>query len=120
MSVNDAAQFNASDARQDPRVNVSWAARLVVGPQAYLEARVVNVSSNGLGLVCETAFPEGATIHLMIAMPDVQDRGRYTYPQMQAKVVFQVIKGAKFRLGTQLLKIDPTTKAMLGKWVEQG
>lgn len=118
--MNDGALFQASDARQDPRVNVSWAARVVVGPQTFLEARVVNVSTSGLGLVCETAFREGTTIDLMIAMPDVQDRGRYAYPQMKAKVVFQIIKGSKFRLGTQLVKIDPTTKAMLDKWVEQG
>lgn len=118
--MNDGALSQPSDARQDPRVNVSWAARVVVGPQAYLEARVVNISNNGLGLVCETAFREGATINVMIALPDVQDRGRYTYPQMQAKVVFQIIKGSKFRLGTQLVKVDPAVKAMLAKWVDQG
>jgi c-di-GMP-binding flagellar brake protein YcgR len=118
--MSDGTLYQASDARQDPRVNVSWAARVVVGPQAYLEARVVNISNSGMGLVCETAFREGATIDVMIAMPDVQDRGRYTYPQMQAKVAFQIIKGSKFRLGVQLVKIDPAAKAMLARWVDQG
>ena len=68
MTVSDMTPQQAVDARQTPRVNVSWAARVVLNPQSYAEARVVNISADGLGLVCERAFPDGAMLHVLIAL----------------------------------------------------
>lgn len=108
------------DARQSPRVNVSWAARIVLTPQSYLEARIVNVSADGLGLVCERAFPEGALLHVLIAMPDPADRSKYHYPDVHAKVMFHVAKSARFRIGSRFARIDPKFKALIEAWVQRG
>jgi hypothetical protein len=110
----------AADARQGPRVTVSWAARIVVGPQSFLEARVINVSSDGLGLVCERAFQDGSPLHVLIAMPDPADRSKYHYPSVQARVVFHVVKGSKFRLGARFAQMDAHARALIDKWVQQG
>ena len=118
--VSDPTPQQAADARQSPRVNVSWAARIVTGPQTYLDARIVNVSGDGLGLVCERAFSEGAMLHVLIAMPDPNDRSKYHYPDLHAKAVFHVVKGAKFRIGTRFVKIDPKVKSMIELWVQKG
>lgn len=118
--VSDSTPTMVSDARQGPRANVSWAARVVTGPQSYLEARVVNVSDDGLCLVCEQAFADGAVLNVLIALPDPADRSRYTYPSLQARVVFHVLKGAKVRVGTRVLSTDPATKAAIAQWVKKG
>ncbi len=118
--VSDLMPQTASDARQGPRANVSWAARIAMGPQAYLEARVVNVSEEGLCLVCEQAFADGAVLNVLIALPDPADRSRYTYPSLQTRVVFHVLKGTKVRVGTRILSTDPATKSALAQWVKKG
>lgn len=120
MTVSDVTPQQVSDARQSPRVNVSWAARVVVGPQSYLEARVINVSADGLALVCEHAFQSGAVLQVLIALPDFQDHSKYQYPTVQLKAVFHVVKGAKFRIGTRFVHMDAATRAMIDAWVRGG
>lgn len=110
----------ASDARQAPRVNVSWGARIVLTPETFLEARIVNVSADGLGLVCEKAFQTGTVLHVLIALPDPVNRSHYHYPALHSKVVFQVIKGSKFRIGTRFARLEPAVKAMIETWVQRG
>ncbi|MGQ0598178.1 PilZ domain-containing protein [Aquabacterium sp.] len=114
------SQQQATDARLGPRANVSWAARVVLNPQSYVEARVVNVSADGLGLVCERAFPDGAMLHILIALPDPLDRSKYHYPDLHTKVMFHVAKGGKFRMGTRFARIDPGMKALIETWVQKG
>lgn len=118
--VTDSTPQQAADARQSPRVNVSWAARVVTGPQSYLEARIINVSADGLGIVCERAFSDGMILQVLIAMPDPADRSKYHYPSLVAKVMFHVAKGGKFRIGTRFAKIDQPVKDMIELWVKKG
>lgn len=118
--VTDSTPQQAADARQSPRVNVSWAARVVIGPQSYLDARVINISGDGLGLVCERAFAEGVMLQVLMAMPDPADRSKYHYPSLHAKVMFHVVKGGKFRIGTRFAKMDPPIKDMIEQWVKKG
>lgn len=118
--VTESTPQQAADARQSPRVNVSWAARIVTGPQSYMDARIINVSSDGLGLVCEKAFPEGIVLHVLMAMPDPTDRSKYHYPSLVARVMFHVAKGGKFRIGTRFAKIDQPVKDMIELWVKKG
>lgn len=120
MTVSEMMPNQGVEARQGPRVNVSWAARVLVGQQSYLEARIINASADGLGVVCEQAFPDGAVLQVMVALPDFHDRGKYTYPMIQTKVVFHVVKGSKFRIGTRTVKVDPATKARIDAWVHNG
>lgn len=120
MTVTTATPQQAQDARQTPRVNVSWAARVVLGPQHLVEARLINVSIDGLALVCERAFPDGVVLRVLIALPDPVDRGKYHYPDLQAKVMFHVAKASKFRMGLRLAKIDPATTALIETWVKRG
>lgn len=120
MPATDLTSPLATDARQGPRANVSWAARVVLTPQSYVEARVVNVSADGLGLVCEKAFPDGVLLHILIALPDPADRSKYHYPDLHTKVMFHVAKGGKFRMGTRFARIDPAMKALIETWVQKG
>lgn len=120
MTVSDMTSQPVTDARQSPRINVSWAARVVLNAQSYLEARIVNVSTDGLGLVCERAFPEGAMLHILIALPDPADRSKYHYPDVHAKVMFHVAKSDKFRIGTRFARIDPPVRALIDAWVQRG
>lgn len=120
MPATDLTSQQVTDARQGPRANVSWAARVVLNPQSYAEARVVNVSADGLGLVCERAFPDGVLLHVLIALPDPADRSKYHYPDLHTKVMFHVAKGGKFRMGTRFARIDPAMKALIETWVQKG
>jgi hypothetical protein len=117
--VSDSLSPPAADAHHGLRVNVSWAARIVLDPQSYLDARIVNLSADGLCLVCERAFPDGAMLHLLMAMPDPTDRSKYHYPTLRVKVSFHVLKGAKFRIGARFAQIDPAVKDMMDTWVQQ-
>lgn len=120
MPVTDLTSQQATDARVVPRVNVSWAARVVLNSQSYVDARVVNVSADGLALVCERAFPDGAVLRVLIALPDPLDRSQYHYPDLHTKVMFHVAKGGKFRMGARFAQIDPAMKALIETWVQKG
>ena len=118
MSDSVSAQPSTVDARVGPRVNVGWRARIVLGPQSFQDARVVNLSEDGLGLVCEQAYRDGHLLNVVVAMPDPNDRSRYVYPTFKLKVVFHVVSGHKFRTGTRLLETDGTTRQMLLQWIK--
>lgn len=120
MTVSDSTLQNPSDARQSPRTTVSWRARVMTGPQTYEEIRVLNISIDGLGLVCERAYPAGTVLQLAVAIPDPKDRSALSVVILQAKVVFHVVANDKFRIGTRYTRIDDAARALIDHWVSKG
>jgi len=92
----------------------------MTGPQTYEEIRVLNISIDGLGLVCERAYPAGTVLQLAVAIPDPKDRSVFSVVILQAKVVFHVVANDKFRIGTRYARIDDAARAMIDHWVSKG
>ena len=113
-------QASEDDARQTARVTVAWRARVLTGPQSYEDVRVVNISGDGLGFVCNLALAAGTVLLMATAIPDPKDRSQYCSVTMQVKVMHHVISGSKFRIGTRLVQADEHTRRLIAHWLGKG
>jgi c-di-GMP-binding flagellar brake protein YcgR len=108
-----------SVARQHERAPVSWKARLEVAGGAYLEARAVDLSEGGVGVVAPDALGDVGEVEVWLAVPcDEQHRTRMAL-RLRARVAFQVYAGGQCRIGLQFLNIEATARQLLRNWVQR-
>ncbi|MGC4061558.1 MAG: PilZ domain-containing protein [Aquabacterium sp.] len=120
MTVQGSTHDASEDARHSPRVTVAWRARVITGPQSYEDVRVVNISDDGLGFMCNLALAAGNVLMMAMAIPDPRDRSQFCYVTLQVKVVHHIISGSKFRIGTRLVQADDTARRLIAHWYSKG
>ena len=123
MSVDQVVQPGAKSAptqmRQEPRVSVTWRARVLVSAQDFLEGRTHNLSEKGVGLIMPRSFPPGTILTTALAVPQPNDRSLIKPVMLQIKVAFSVASGDLFKIGAQILKIDPNDQKLIDEWVNR-
>ncbi len=119
MSASGSA-FQDQEARVGPRVNVRWRARLLTGPQGWLDAKVVNISADGMAVECEHAFASGVSLTLVVSAPDARDRSVFRTLQLQVRTVFHVHRGHSFRTGLRIEQADDEARGLIEHWVRNG
>jgi hypothetical protein len=120
VTVQGSTHDASDDARQSPRVTVAWRARVITGPQSYEDVRVVNITNDGLGFMCNLALAAGVVLMMAVAIPDPKDRSQFCYVTMQVKVVHHIISGPKFRIGTRLMQADDNARRLIAHWYSKG
>ncbi len=103
--------------REQIRVMVSWRARLVLAPNVFEEAKVINISEGGMGLIVERPYQAGTRLDVAIAIPSLTDRSRLHYAQTQCRVAFHVLSSKQFQIGLQFVSIDGATKKLIHQWL---
>lgn len=112
-----AGSVAAANAREHERVNVVWRARIVVAPDRFLDAKVINASAGGICMICEQPYKVGTALDVAIAIPQPDDRTRIHYTQVRGRVAFQVMNSNQFKVGLQFLSVDEVTIKLIKKWV---
>jgi PilZ domain len=93
---------------------------VLTGPQSWLDARVVNISADGMAIECEHAFAAGASLPLLLTVPDAKDRSKFRPIQMTVKAVFHVHRGDVFRTGARIEAADDEARGLIEHWVRNG
>jgi len=107
----------AGNAREHERVNVNWRARIVVGPNQFLDAKVINASVGGVCLLGDHPYRQGTSLQVALAIPTPQDRTRIHFTEVQAKVAYQVMNNHSFKIGLQFTAVDDATVKLIKQWV---
>jgi hypothetical protein len=107
------------DSRTSQRATVSWRAKIVLAPTQYMDAKVVDISELGMRLECQRAFPVGAVLQLLVAMPDLTNRAKHHILPVAGEVRFNLLKGDATSLGLILVKPSEAFTKSLKEWVER-
>ena len=105
------------NARDSHRVSAHWRARVLISAESFIEGHTVNVSEGGVSLMLERRFPDGASLTVALAIPDHVDRTRLKPVTLQARVVFHVAAGDRFRHGLQFTQISDEARQAIRRWV---
>jgi hypothetical protein len=104
--------------RQNPRLMVHWRARLMVQAPKYVEAEVIDVSENGMGLRCQHRVREHQTYDFAVAIPDVLEWDRHDVVQFRAVVQSVVLSGTSFRVGVQFVSMPSSLRTKIHQWMK--
>lgn len=107
------------DARQEPRVNVSWRTRVVMSDGQVNDARIRDISENGLGLVISERIAAHQPLSLSVLMPDVEDPSRVYQVNCTVMPVFVVLQGHDYRIGAQWQTMPEAARALVKAWVRR-
>jgi PilZ domain len=106
--------------RQHARVLVAWKARLLGARGGPVEAKAVDLSEVGLGLLSSHSVgAPGAPLDLWLAVPADNDKLRYQGLRLGGRVVFQIYAGGDCRIGLQFTRIDTAARDLLRHWVRR-
>lgn len=76
---------------------------------------MVDVGEQGVGMLCDQAFPTGVVLDLVLGIPDLVDRARIQPVGVQVQIVFSHFGGSQCRLGAQFSRVGNDTLALI-KW----
>ncbi|MFM2056253.1 MAG: hypothetical protein RLY71_638 [Pseudomonadota bacterium] len=107
------------DARKEPRVNVSWRAQLQMADGRVIDARVRDISENGLGVVVSERVMPHQPLTLSVLMPDIEDPARIYQVTCTILPVFVVLQGHDYRIGAQWQTLQSAARALVKAWIRR-
>ena len=107
------------DARKEPRVSVSWRARLTLPTGQIHEARVRDISESGLGIVVHEIVPVQQMLALSVSMPDVEDMTKAYMVNARIRPLFVVLQGHDYRLGAEWHELPEAARTLLKAWIRR-
>lgn len=113
------AKPGSVDNRSEPRYNVSWRARMDLPNGQTVDARVRDISENGLGLTCDQSIQNGVVLSLLVGMPDLNDPSRLLAIPGKLRVAFVVMQGHDFKVGGRWAEMAPSAQEFWRHWVHK-
>lgn len=118
MSLSMSSQRQI-DARKEPRVNVSWRSRLLLADGRTIDARVRDISENGLGVVIPEQVAPHRPLALTVLMPDVDEPSRVYQVHCTILPVFVVLQGHDYRIGAEWQTLQDAARALVKAWIRR-
>ncbi len=107
------------DARREPRIAVSWRSMVRSPAGRNSEARVRDISENGIGLVTADAVPSHTVLDIAILVPDLIDGTRSVTVRGKVRAAYVVIHGAEYRVGCQWNELDAASRELLKQHIKR-
>ena len=107
------------DARKEVRVHVKWNARVLQPDGSVVPLRVRDVSETGIGLVSERPIASHAVLRLAVAVPDVNEPGRYTTVIGTFRSAHATVSAPDLVYGGVWLEIDGQGRELIRRWVRK-
>jgi hypothetical protein len=114
-----AADATGEGARKSRRFSVFWRARVQAPNGALLDARVIDVSLEGLAFSCEHPFGNGAKVSLSAAIPHPKDIRQTVTVNLPCRVVYQTMAGGDFRMGAVMERLSDSTQKLLQLLIQE-
>ena len=90
---------DAPDSRTDPRVQVSWPARMQLPDGQVIELKVRNVSEGGVGLMSDEPIPADTVVDFEMVVPPLDEGGKVTPVKGTIKTTYTVAHGSEILCG---------------------
>lgn len=119
MNIETYSQSSSIDQRREPRVPVTWPARLDLGGGQMLDVRVRDISESGIGLRCDRPIGVNSRLHATLGVPDLDDPKRLQAVPCTLTIMFVVMSGDEWRVGGQWLELSPQARALMRQWMQR-
>jgi len=110
---------DAPDSRTDPRVQVSWPARMRLANGEVIELKLRNISEAGVGLMSDERIPAHTVVNFEMEVPPLGESGRVTSVEGTIKTTYTVVQGSEMLFGGTWVHVPPAGLELVNLWVER-
>ena len=107
------------ESRREQRYRVYWRANLHLAGARTIDARLSDISGDGLGLTAGEAIAMGTVLPVTMGVPDADGGTQLLAVQCTVRVVNVVLSGHDYRMGA--LWIDPSSnvRQVIENWIRK-
>lgn len=107
------------DSRREQRYRVYWRANLHLAGARTIDARLSDISGDGLGLIAGEAITMGTVLPVTVGVPDADGGPQVLAVQCAVRVVNVVLSGRDYRMGA--LWVDPSSnvRQIIENWIRK-
>ena len=106
------------EARKEVRTRVNWRARVLL-PPGILEVRLRDLSASGVGLIGSHNVRRDATLTIAIAVPSLNEPGKFSPISGKIKVSHCTIRGADISFGGVWVELASDARGLLQEWLRR-
>ncbi len=109
----------AGEGRKEPRVKVSWPARVQLPNGKVLELRVRDLSESGIGFVTDAHIPPSTVLSFAMGVPGLHEAGKITPVTGTFKTSYVVVQGRDLCCGGMWVSLSADSRDLLDKWIRR-
>ena len=108
-----------ADNRREQRYRVYWRANLHLQGGRVLEARLSDISGDGLGLTSGEALAMGTVLPITMGVPDADGGPQVLAVQCSVRVVNVVLSGRDYRMGALWVEPSASVRQVIENWIRK-
>lgn len=113
------ASLPQGESRREQRYRVYWRAHLHLPCGRTLEARLSDISGDGLSLLAGEALTLGSNLPITMGVPDPDSGPRLLAVQCSVRVVNVVLSGSDYRLGSLWIDPSASVRQLIDNWIRK-
>jgi hypothetical protein len=110
---------HAADGRREPRVKVSWPARMQLPNGRVLELRTRDLSASGVGLLTPSHIPANAVVNFAMGVPGLDQPQTITPVSGTVKTTYLVVQGPDIYCGGMWVNLPHASRELLDQWIRK-
>jgi hypothetical protein len=107
------------EGRKEPRVKVSWPARVQLPNGKVVELRVRDLSESGVGLMTEVHIPPNTVLNFAVGVPGLEDAAKIVPITGTIKTTYVVVQGPDLVCGGMWVSLPSSGRELLDKWIRR-
>ena len=107
------------ESRREQRYRVYWRARLHLQGERVVDARLRDISGDGLGLTAGEAVAVGTLLPITMGVPDADGGTQLLAVQCSVRVVNVVLSGHDYRMGALWVDPKPGVRQFIENWIRK-
>lgn len=107
------------ESRREQRYRVYWRANLHLSASRTIEARLSDISGDGLGLLASEAVAIGTVLPITMGVPDADGGPQLLAVQCSVRVVNVVLSGNDYRLGALWVSPSASVRQVIENWIRK-
>lgn len=109
----------SAENRKEPRVKVSWPARVQLPGGRVLDLRVRDLSESGVGLLSDTRIPANTVLYFAMGVPGLEEPAKITPVTGSIKTTYTVLQGRDICCGGMWVALPDDSRQLLQKWIRR-
>jgi hypothetical protein len=107
------------ESRKEPRVKVSWPARVQLPNGRVVELRVRDLSESGVGLLTNASIPANSVLNFAMGVPGLHEPTKITPVTGTIKTTYLVLQGPDLCCGGMWVSLPEDSRQLLNKWIRR-
>ncbi len=107
------------ESRREQRYRVYWRANLHLSGERTINARLSDISGDGLGLLTGEMVAVGTVLSITMGVPDADGGPQLLAVQCKVRVVNVVLSGDDYRLGGLWVSLPANVRQVIDHWIRK-